>query len=722
MTVTRRLHWWTLACLLGWGPLSGVGTSQCAWAQSATSPPAGDVSSLVTVTKSAPVYNSATKTFDSVVTVANTSTETLYGPMFLVVSNISPGTVTLVNSLGATPAGGAFVDIPTPQGSLAPGQSISNVLLQFGDPKQVEFKFTTSVISTPTIISPYAADPTLAISTMFDGSRATLFGTKDAQGLPTGITGMVVAPHPTDPTKNVTIKFDGQGRLQSAQFANGDTVQFQYVSATKIDISFSLADGSVSATFAYDPVNHSVTPGTSGGVRSGARGAAVSLPPEAGTVQVECGSTPLTGATLAGEISGNFFVTGPLQIAPIPPPPGLFEYFVPRNPLPPFNGAFVQFIQSASTWLDGKTGAFCTFLKDNYPPGQIPLITEAILPFCEPCAAALASTYAAAEVVCEWNDILSYADVAIDILDMLRHLTTPEGTLQFTASFRGQVVKKADIPVVAGRSPPNVQLNFPTALCASGHGPTLTVVVNGPGTVTGPGINCGLGGNACSYTPPNGTLGGAYNLSASSAQNVFFDTWAEGQVVSSGGLSCATSSGPEGIYTPECLLYGPLPANGLQIQANFIPYKTTLAAVCRSLGENQPDLLTATVTGNTPAVGQVAGTSVEEPSFLIEAGFPPNPLLYYFQLSPVDCGGWTQFTNQCARTAGVNGKLIVGPASTTMTFTAYGTLGVTYTVFATRTSVPGDPNGASVQVSCPNEAARVATPESRAPGNLPSRR
>jgi len=109
-----------------------------------------DLSGQVTVTRSGLVLNRSTNTFNSLATVTNSSTSVLTLPLQLVVSSITPAGITLVNPSGLTPSGQPYVNLQTPPNGLAPGQSISNILLAFSDPKRVTFTFATVVVGIDT--------------------------------------------------------------------------------------------------------------------------------------------------------------------------------------------------------------------------------------------------------------------------------------------------------------------------------------------------------------------------------------------------------------------------------------------------------------------------------------------------------------------------------------------------------------------------------------------
>jgi hypothetical protein len=104
-----------------------------------------DVSAQVTVTKSGLVLNRATNTFNCVVTITNTSASDLNGPLLLVISKLSPTTVTLANQSGQDPSGDPYVSLTVPPDGLIAGGRIANILLEFHNPSRVAFTFTVSL-------------------------------------------------------------------------------------------------------------------------------------------------------------------------------------------------------------------------------------------------------------------------------------------------------------------------------------------------------------------------------------------------------------------------------------------------------------------------------------------------------------------------------------------------------------------------------------------------
>ena len=93
-------------------------------------------------------YNRATGTFDAVGTIKNTSPDTtLAAPMSLVVTGISDASVSLANGSGKTADGSAYINVALTGGTLTPGSTVSNIVLKFYNPKQVNFSFATTTLA-----------------------------------------------------------------------------------------------------------------------------------------------------------------------------------------------------------------------------------------------------------------------------------------------------------------------------------------------------------------------------------------------------------------------------------------------------------------------------------------------------------------------------------------------------------------------------------------------
>jgi len=141
MELPRRVPRWRRLLIIGLSLfIAGLTTAPDCAAQKLV-----DVTAQVTVTKSGLVFNRLTNTFNSVVTLTNSSASDLNGPLVLVISNLTPTTVTLANQSGKDPSGNPYLNVVVPEGGLLPGKSIPNILLQFSNPNRLVFTFALSV-------------------------------------------------------------------------------------------------------------------------------------------------------------------------------------------------------------------------------------------------------------------------------------------------------------------------------------------------------------------------------------------------------------------------------------------------------------------------------------------------------------------------------------------------------------------------------------------------
>ncbi len=102
-----------------------------------------NVSSEVKVTSTGFVFSRVTKTFNGTLTLKNTSTQNIAGPIQIVFTNLTTG-VTLANASGTT-NGNAFITVPGVV-ALAPGQSAS-VNVQFSDASNASINFLSVTYS-----------------------------------------------------------------------------------------------------------------------------------------------------------------------------------------------------------------------------------------------------------------------------------------------------------------------------------------------------------------------------------------------------------------------------------------------------------------------------------------------------------------------------------------------------------------------------------------------
>ena len=126
----------------------GANTSEFS-AATAVAPAPDDVTAQVAFTFGGYYYNRRTRHFTQSVTITNTSTSAIVGPISLVLDDLSTG-VTLVNATGTTRRTGTstspYIDILPAAGSLAPGQSVT-ILLEFDDPRLLSIFYTPRLLA-----------------------------------------------------------------------------------------------------------------------------------------------------------------------------------------------------------------------------------------------------------------------------------------------------------------------------------------------------------------------------------------------------------------------------------------------------------------------------------------------------------------------------------------------------------------------------------------------
>ena len=104
-----------------------------------------DVTSQVRITRSGFRYNNATGHFLQTVTIKNTSSSRISGPISLVLEGLSSN-ATLYNKKGTTGNGNPYIDLVLSLGYLDPGASVS-IVLEFVNPSRQGITYTPHVLA-----------------------------------------------------------------------------------------------------------------------------------------------------------------------------------------------------------------------------------------------------------------------------------------------------------------------------------------------------------------------------------------------------------------------------------------------------------------------------------------------------------------------------------------------------------------------------------------------
>lgn len=221
---------------------------------------------------------------------------------------------------------------------------------------------------------------TRAATYIMDGQSVTLFGPKDPDSGVAYIDQAWISSPDGDPQKQVYLEFDAAGAPMRAAVASGETMLFEWVSSTKVIITYQSADGSQEVQVPFDAAAAAAGDTTAQVHKSAMRAqrrsegswlayTGLSNPaktlaepylalPSAqnamgspGVIEVRCG---------AGELVGEAIVTGsmapantpgtPLDVSFRETNPGKFEYSLPIAPAPaPLEGFHRARVERALT-------------------------------------------------------------------------------------------------------------------------------------------------------------------------------------------------------------------------------------------------------------------------------------------------------------------------------------------------------------------------------------
>jgi uncharacterized protein len=103
-----------------------------------------NITSQLTLTRTALIYNRATQLYSSTVTITNNTANTITGPLQMAVTNVTDR-ATVANAASSTPAGSVYTNLPS---SLSPGQS-ATVTVSFTLPATMPVNFTVNIFASP---------------------------------------------------------------------------------------------------------------------------------------------------------------------------------------------------------------------------------------------------------------------------------------------------------------------------------------------------------------------------------------------------------------------------------------------------------------------------------------------------------------------------------------------------------------------------------------------
>ena len=207
---TRHLRWTLDAKHFGWAAIA-LGLLAASAVQATTQ----DITGQFAITRSGLVLNRATNTFDSTVTLRNTSSTAVIAPINAAISGL-PTSVTLANKAGQTPDGKPYVSPMSAGSLLQPGGTLPFVLTFANPAPQVAFQSILQILYTvaappnaPTLISVAATGATSAfVVGRVDGAANQTISVQ-ASSAPTCFLGSLVGAAPVGGPVTVTTDSDG---------------------------------------------------------------------------------------------------------------------------------------------------------------------------------------------------------------------------------------------------------------------------------------------------------------------------------------------------------------------------------------------------------------------------------------------------------------------------------------------------------------------------------
>lgn len=202
-----------------------------------------------------------------------------------------------------------------------------------------------------------------------DGSLASYFGAKDAQGMPLGtVTAALVQAANGNINDRAQIAYDPRSAPTAVVLGDGRKVEFAYASRTMVDFIPHLADGTSVGTFRWDAQAGTLTKTTAAAapLARSAQNQPHALPlPSDGTGSffvteegqpLDLPASALRGSFIPAQVPPGLPDGSPLAVsflnAPPPSAPGAFIYQVPQKPFTQDGDLTRQFIDAVKPTLD----------------------------------------------------------------------------------------------------------------------------------------------------------------------------------------------------------------------------------------------------------------------------------------------------------------------------------------------------------------------------------
>jgi Bacterial Ig-like domain (group 3) len=417
----------------------------------------------VTTSFSGLVYNRATQTFNSTLTLTN-SGPTLAAPLSITIATGSPS----VTVKGAT-AGGMLSVSSIPNGVLPPKGTVQ-IPVAFVDPARVAFTPTVSNVagrSYLTFIDPNPGDSVIAMVDVTGQNLVTYSGTKTSAGA-VQASAVVVDAIDQSPSQRVVLTLDSLGRPINATLGDGSSVSLAYISPSQINFTVTDKVGE-RGTVSYNPSTSTFSAAATQPAAAIVAGTGSQGSSYTGSVNVSCPlGTPITNASVTGSYLPNEYGGGPntnnLTVPIIPSQVGAssFTYPAPSAPLDmPVD--LLGLAQTIQNNLEPLVSGICNIsggLKDASASSLSAVVagtTAGVLLLAE-FPVAIPAVIRAIEAVCTANTALTGTINVLQIIDVMQS----GGSITFTANRpQAQPISATMAYGGATTQPPNFTLTGP---------------------------------------------------------------------------------------------------------------------------------------------------------------------------------------------------------------------------------------------------------------------
>lgn len=320
----RRDSWLSAAALIALAASVAASTD--------VSAEAVDISRGVRVDFSGLVYDRAANTFETLVSVRNTSSAAIQSPASLVA--IGPTGLEWLNPTGDL-AGAPLIEIAVSPEGLPAGANASPLSLAFrrSDPGRISFGYiVTGQLPPPDgTLFTNPSDPAIVSQEMTDGTAVTYSGTKEADGTLASVDDALVNPLSSDPSDRSKVHLNALGQPVLVETGDGSRVVLDWSASGTLNLTITDTNGITETVQVDVPADNlaSSMASTAAGVTAFAASSQASNS-ATGSVTTACYDQPIPAL-----VYGSYFGETPGERHPLSfsnAAPGQYQYLIPITP------------------------------------------------------------------------------------------------------------------------------------------------------------------------------------------------------------------------------------------------------------------------------------------------------------------------------------------------------------------------------------------------------